>query len=117
METIITLLIVLLPVVFKLIGKALDNAAAKGVPDVPHRPDVASDMMKDDSVPKRPEYQSLVRRPVAAHVEHQEGESVIARPVEPAPTVQATAEDKPVKKKKIDPKKLIVYSEIMKPKY
>ena len=117
METIITLLIVLLPVVFKLIGKALENAAARGVPNAPHRPDAVSDMMTDDSVQTRPEYQSLIRRPADVHVEHQEGQSVVARPVEPARTEQTTTEDKPDKKKKIDPKKLIVYSEIMKPKY
>lgn len=113
METIITLLIVLLPVVFKLIGKALENASQNQT--VPHQQDVAPDFV--EPAQEWPPYQRIVKLQEAVPEEHQEGESVVERPVAPVQTVQAVAEDKPDKEKKIDPKKLIVYSEIMKPKY
>ena len=41
-------------------------------------------------------------------------ESVKTKKTEASPVLE---EEQPVKKEKIDPKKLIVYSEIMKPKY
>ena len=47
----------------------------------------------------------------------QEGEPVVKRPAEPALTAEAVAEEEPKRKTKIDPKKLIVYSEIMKPTF
>ena len=112
METIITLLIVLLPIAFKLIGKAIENGSAG--PAAPMR-EQAPEMT--DSAPERSVYQRVIRRQETVPVEREEGESVIERPVATQHTVQAVTEDKPKRKKKIDPKKLIVYSEIMKPKY
>ena len=110
METIITLLIVLLPIVFKLIGKALENASAgQSVPPLQQEPQT------DVSVTQRQAYRSVFSRTEA--VAPVEDDPVVDSPVEPVQTVQAAAEDKPKRKKKIDPKKLIVYSEIMKPKY
>ena len=112
METIITLLIVLLPFVFKLIGKALENASAgqSVQPQSQAVPDIV------DPVPERPVYQSVARHQEAPATERQEGESAIDRTtMEPVHTDKASTEDKP--KQKLDPKKLIVYSEIMKPKF
>lgn len=114
METIITLLILLVPVVFRLIGKALENASQDQT--VPHQREVSSDSV--GPAPQRPVCQNVVRRQDAVTpIVQQEGESVVDIPVQPVQTVQVAAEDKPKRKKKIDPKKLIVYSEIMKPKY
>ncbi len=112
METIITLLIVLLPIVFKLIGKSIEKGSAG--PAAPVR-EQAPEMT--ESAPERPVYQRVVRRKETVPVEREEGESVVERPVAPQHTVQAATEDKPKRKNKIDPKKLIVYSEIMKPKF
>lgn len=114
METIITLLILLVPVVFRFIGKALANASQDQT--VPHQREVSSDSV--GPAPQRPVCQNVVRRQDAVTpIVQQEGESVVDIPVQPVQTVQVAAEDKPKRKKKIDPKKLIVYSEIMKPKY
>ena len=93
METIITLLIVLLPVVFKLIGKSLEKAAKS--------PDASLKRVVPET--DEPEFAETVY------------EQIVDRRVEQVETQQAVTEDKP--KNKLDPKKLIVYSEIMKPKF
>ncbi len=98
METIIGLLVVLLPVIFKLIGNRLEKSEllTEILPPVEETP--------------------LVQE-----------EPIIPRQSEPAPieeAVQAVGrkpilqEEEPQKKgEKIDPKKLVIYSEIMKPKF
>ena len=132
METIIALLFVLLPLIFKLIGKKFEQA---GQPDMAERMrEIAQTLGADGDEPE---------------VEHDDGQVVNVPPVtvtpvhtyvrpvvHPAPAVtenvvrQTASKKKPVTKKpileedvqvrkgeKIDPKKLVIYSEIMKPKY
>ena len=123
METVIGLLMVLLPVIFKLIGKRLERAS-EGTPEV----------VNADEAPIE-DWAQTVRR----HLEEQLGQTetyvqpvpeVIPEPVQkPVKETVKVRERKPVKSKpilheevkkereKIDAKKLIVYSEIMKPKY
>ena len=119
METIIGLLIVVLPLVFKLIGKRLEQAAQVQGP-------------QDDEKGPVEDWAETVRRYVeqqqaqynmTAHVEPMD-EPVKVKLVEEAPRVTKPVKKKPIlleeskkAKEKIDVKKMIVYSEIMKPKY
>ena len=126
METIFTLIIVLLPVIFKLIGKKLEKSAAQ-----PQETDEQQAPIED--------WAEVLRR----HIEAQQQQQEVARPAAPVqqqPVQQSVAEEgvpqtrrpdrtaprrvKPIlqeeeqrPKEKIDKKKLIMYSEIMKPKY
>ena len=99
METIIGLLIFLVPIVFKLIGKRLEQAAKMNPPTAP-----------DDTEPMipRPMSEDSVEKPAPKKPKHPK------KPVKRAP-ILVEEEKKP--KEKIDVKKMIVYSEIMKPKY
>ena len=153
METIIALLFVLLPIIFKLIGKRLEKS---GQPDRAARmrkvaeelgmdPDegdfakwfdeaeaevareAALEAMREDEdrkpqlvvnpevkkvekfVPKGAVPASQKRRQQA----QQEGQSELKQKAK-KPILK---EEEPKEKEKIDPKKLVVYSEIMKPKY
>lgn len=118
METIITILIILIPIIFKVIEKKLDNAAKT---------------QTSDSEQPIEDWAETLRR----HIEAQQNMAQAQEPVKTAEPVvetpvKVTVEKKtPVKKapirvqletderkrEKIDVKKLIVYSEIMKPKY
>ena len=115
METIIGLLVVLLPVIFKLIGKRLENAAENAA----------------ETTQPIEDWEQEIRR----YLQQQQEGLVEPKPeivVEPKPVVKPISEGvqavkpkkaKPAfqeqekKKAKIDVKKMIVYSEIMKPKY
>lgn len=105
METVITLLIVLIPVAFKLIGKALEKAS--DTPGIPQRRTLHAPV--DDSAVKTTSDSRGGIMPAEAvlskpeNIEDNEGEE--------------SKENKEKKGNKIDPKKLILYSEIMKPKY
>lgn len=126
METIFTLIIVLLPVIFKLIGKKLEKSAAQ-----PQETDEQQAPIED--------WAEVLRRHIEAQQQQQE-EVRPAAPVQEQPVQQRVPEEgvpqtrKPVRKapkkvkpilqeeeqkpkEKIDKKKLILYSEIMKPKY
>lgn len=139
METIIGLLFILLPLIFKLIGKKLEQsgkseAAGKvrefaemfggGDDNESAGPDV-------DSTPFEPE-QPFVRQPepVAEEVvenvtrqvevkkpEPKKPEPKKAQARKPEKKKPILVEEEPKKGEKIDPKKLVIYSEIMKPKY
>ena len=126
METIFTLIIVLLPVIFKLIGKKLEKSAAQ-----PQGTDGQQTPIED--------WAEVLRRHIEAQQQQQE-EVRPAAPVQEQPAQQRVPEEgvpqtrQPVRKapkkvkpilqeeeqkpkEKIDKKKLILYSEIMKPKY
>ena len=120
------MIIVLLPVIFKLIGKKLEKSAAQ-----PQETDEQQAPIED--------WAEVLRR----HIEAQQQQQEVARPAAPVqqqPVQQSVAEEgvpqtrrpdrtaprrvKPIlqeeeqrPKEKIDKKKLIMYSEIMKPKY
>ena len=117
METIIGLLIVILPMAFKLIGKVLEDASeAPPKGPVPGRArsarpqhgidgDFENPVSKPRREPIRPSIVDQICQEGEPSVEVQQNEVVLHQ-------------DCPVKKKqKIDPKKLVLYSEIMKPKY
>ena len=101
METLIGLLFILLPVIFKLIGKKLEDSgkteAAKKLKDITEG-NVGWDFKPVE-----------VEEPVLDSA----FDSVEYEPVRPVKQAPETAKEK----EKIDLKKLIVYSEIMKPKY
>ena len=131
METIIGLLFILLPVVFKLIEKKLQNS---GHTEAAGKVREILDQYMDETA----EEDETVSRPVEPVVTQPEKE-VRQTPVfmtESFPQVSEACKVKPTvrakkkktspiyeekqnieKKDKIDPRKLVIYSEIMKPKY
>lgn len=153
METIIGLLVILLPLIFKLIGKKFEQAGQPGRADKMR--EIAQALGggedEDDDDPFKDWLEGRTGREVVVERDD-DGQITEVRPVVPvAPVVvqpvqpvqpvrqavtenvtrQATSRPKPTvkakrpmleedtKKKgeKIDPKKLVIYSEIMKPKY
>ena len=138
METIIGLLMILLPVVLKLIGKRLEQAGKVQQPMDSQEQEPIEDW--EQTIRKYLEQQTVVE-PVAP--EPLTPEPLAPEPLTPEPmvkdSVEARVTAKPKKQKhqqkktakkapilveeeqkqreKIDMKKLIVYSEIMKPKY
>ncbi len=101
MEEIIGLLIIVATFIFKVVGKKLENAGqtAETVLEVEQEP------LPSPSVP---EYTENVTRQVAP-----------AKPAAPKSVARKPILNEPVrtKKEKIDLKKMIIYSEIMSPKY
>ena len=137
METVILLLFALLPVIFKLIGKKFEQA---GNPEVAERMrKIAQALGEADENKKEPEVEYDEEGHITEIVEPVvpvQTPFVMPIPVvKPEPVVtenvvrQTAPKKKPVRKpileeavperkgEKIDPKKLVIYSEIMKPKY
>ena len=141
METIIALLFVLLPVIFRLIGRKLeksgktDQAArmrkvAEELGVDPDEGDFAkwfqeaereaeleaaqAEAEADDKPHKMPE---LVVRPEVRKVEKFVPKGAVPASQKHKKPILNEEEPKKKEKEKIDPKKLVVYSEIMKPKY
>ena len=132
METIIGLLFILLPFIFKLIGKKLEQA---GQSDTAERmKEIAQymgageeqDVMSPEAdyaptvhviEPDAPAAEPVV--PVIEPVRMKFTENVQRQvPPEPKKTKKPILLEETEKKgEKIDPKKLVIYSEIMKPKY
>lgn len=120
METIFTLILVLLPVIFKLIGKRLENAGTQPQTIDEQQPieDWAEvlrrhieSQQQDESVPVTPVQDTPVQERVMPATKDQPRKPLY----KPAKPILQEEDNK--KKEKIDTKKLIVYSEIMKPKY
>jgi hypothetical protein len=129
METIIGLLMILLPVVFKLIGKRLEQAAKNQPPVTSEEETPVEDWAQ--TLKEYLEQQTVVNQAPSVV------EDVVPEPMakdsveahEPVQPKKQKQQRKPLKKspilveeekkpkEKIDVKKLIVYSEIMKPKY
>ena len=136
METIIALLFVLLPIIFKLIGKKLEKS---GVTDQAERMRRIAEALgaDEDEAPIAEWLKEHEREMAQEHEREMVQEEPVkvpklvkpdVKPVEkfvPRNAVPASQrkkkpilnEEKPKNREKIDPKKLIVYSEIMKPKY
>ena len=119
METIIGLLIVVLPVVFKLIGKRLEQAGNMQPPVVSDGTESIQDLEEQLKeyleMPKLKEpmfVKPMVEDSVEAPTPKETG--LQKAPVRKSP-ILVEEEKKP--REKIDVKKMIVYSEIMKPKY
>ena len=108
METIIGLLIVILPLVFKLIGKKLEQAAHD-----------QAQQAHDQVQPVPQVLESQVTGQVRQQPkEHKPRKTSVSRTVKIDKPVEPILKEEPKKKKeKIDVKKMIIYSEIMKPKY
>ena len=146
METIIGLLFILLPLIFKLIGKKLEQsgkseAAGKvrefaemfggGDDNESAGPDVDSTPFEPEQpfepVPPFEPEQPFVRQPepvaeevvenVTRQVEVKKPEPKKAHARRPEKKKPILVEEEQKKGEKIDPRKLVIYSEIMKPKY
>lgn len=121
METIIGLLFILLPVIFNLIGKRLEQSGKTDKAGKLREIAKTLGADDDDTVAKwlageedaGPE---PVREPVAAPVVPSEPKNVAVKP-SVTPRKKVLVEEEKKKGEKIDPKKLVIYSEIMKPKY
>ena len=139
METIIGLLFILLPVIFKLIGKKLEQSgktdkadALKELAETPildwleGKPKMDKDMYveydddghvtsvqpRDKYVPKQPD---PIVTPAFVHEPMPEGKAQFKHANRRKPMLEEEVQEK--KREKIDPRKLVVYSEIMKPKF
>lgn len=122
METIIGLLFILLPVIFKLIGKKLEQSGHTGQAEAIRK---IAEALGDDAEAEYDEEGQIVHLPEQPSAKP----SVQPQPVVPVRVVQEEGKQgiirKPllveekdeVEKEKIDPKKLVIYSEIMKPKF
>lgn len=131
METIIGLLFIILPLVFKLIEKKLQASGKAGqagkireLADLFEESDESEQLeesaFETDSepvavpvteVPYKPEPVKVkAPEPVKTFVE---GQKAVRRKAEPVLLEETDTK----KKEKIDPKKLVIYSELMKPKY
>ena len=120
METIFTILVIILPIVFKLIGKKLDQAGKQKAPQSTDNQEQIEDWaevlrrhIEAQQMPQEPELPVQEERiiPDVRPVAPKDKPSV----VQPKPVILAEPEEE--EKEKIDKKKLILYSEIMKPKY
>lgn len=132
METIIGLLFILLPVILKIIGKRLEQSGqpekAKKLQDfldtISSEEDDVDDEMEveyDDDGQIISVHPKMIWKP--EHVSTPAPEKTFVFESKPAPAVKkqkkpVLMEETPKKKsEKIDPKKLVIYSEIMKPKF
>lgn len=128
METIIGLLFILLPVIFKLIGKRLEQAGkdeeagkirefSKKYLDQESEDSDFEDIRQWFNGDSEPEEDAPLEVPV---VELPKEEAVpafdILKKDKKSPILQEEDSNKEIKEK-IDPRKLVIYSEIMKPKY
>ena len=140
METIIGLLFILLPLIFKLIGKKFEQAGqserAEKMREIAQTLRGGDDDDEDDpweldddgqvtevrpAAPAPVAPTPVVVRPVQS-VQQTMAENVTRQTTSrPKPTVKAKRpileEETKKKGEKIDPKKLVIYSEIMKPKF
>lgn len=131
METIVGLLFILLPVIFKLIEKKLQQSGTAAQQETVRQikdlfemeEDDLTDEIEDDGEPEIGDYvepePKFEVNPVIEFLERVEPQVVkSAAPAQKKRTAPILMEEKDNKKKeKIDPKKLVLYSEIMKPKH
>lgn len=131
METIVGLLFILLPVIFKLIEKKLQQSGTAAQQETVRQikdlfemeENDLKDEIEDDAEPEIGDYvepePKFVVNPVVEFLEKVEPQVVKpAAPAQKKRTAPILMEEKDNKKKeKIDPKKLVLYSEIMKPKH
>lgn len=133
METIIGLLFILLPLIFKLIGRKLEKAGQAekagqlkelaemigGEDETPATQTWHTDPVfeLEPELEPRPEPEQVVPVVVMEPVKHVPVKQAAVKPSVKVKPKKVALEEKKEKKEKIDPKKLIVYSEIMTPKY
>ncbi len=129
METIIGLLFILLPLIFKLIGRKLEKAGQ--AEKAGQLKELAEMIGGEDETPAtqtwhtdpvfelepEPEPEQVAPVVVMEPVKHVPVKQAAVKPSVKVKPKKVALEEKKEKKEKIDPKKLIVYSEIMTPKY
>lgn len=122
MEDLIGLLIVVAAMIFKVVSNRLDKAGKQAGKKDPETPASGSFDVKEwinevleeieDEIPVTP----VVRKPAfEENVVRQTDRKPAAQPVQKKPILEEPVQEQ--NKEKIDPKKLVIYSEIMKPKY
>ena len=142
METIIGLLFILLPVIFRLIGKKFEQSGqsekagkfkkmAEALTGDEEEETPIMDWISEESVqePEEPVWKPFepetVVTPVTPQIHLWEAETMPVVKKKVKPVQKSVKVKKPIleedivqkKHEKIDPKKLVIYSEIMKPKY
>ena len=116
METIIGLLVVLLPVIFKLIGNKLEAAAAEQQKQV-QSPDESQDPELEELLKEPTPSAEALKNQQSRKLGHEYGRKITeSKPLSIKPSTPILQEEEKKPKEKIDTKKLIVYSEIMRPK-
>ena len=115
METIIGLLFILLPVILKLVGKRLEQS--QHTTEILSFPEETSfveeaprSIILEESVPEPVMPEPVMPEPVMPEPVKLEPQPLTRKPM-------LEEEQQPKKEEKIDPKKLVIYSEIMKPKF
>lgn len=122
MDGLITVLIVAAAIIFKVVGKKFDSSAGNEVfPPIPYEPEDLPSVEENEPA-EAPEPQAVKRPSVSERPVFEEAQRALpVKPVQAAASVRPQApilmEEEPQEKEKIDPKKLVIYSEIMKPKY
>lgn len=133
METILGLLLILLPAIFKLVEKKLKASGKTEAADkVQEWSEIFGDKKEEweddeDEAPSAPVVQQpVVSEPVKPAPVVSKPEPVRPKPVTPKAAYTKAkkssskimlVEEETKKKEKIDPKKLVIYSEIMNPKF
>ena len=114
METFLGLLLILLPVIFKFIGKKFEQS---GNSDAAEKLKELAQAMGEDK--EEDPFQQWFKNEPEPEVDVEPVVIQEHKPVAPAPvkTSILVEEEKKTKGEKVDPKKLVIYSEIMKPKY
>lgn len=124
METIIGILFLLLPVILKVIGKKFEQSGAtekaRRVREIAETfteesPDIYEDELEEKPVHIIYEEKPAQPAPKVATPFSGEGVSDVRKPVRRS--ARKAEEKEQEKREKIDPKKLVLYSEIMKPKF
>jgi len=137
METIIGLLFILLPVIFRLIGKKFEQSGqsekagkfkkmAEALTGDEEEETPIMDWISEEPVQEPEEPETVVTSaPVTPQIHLWETETMPVVKKKVKPVQKSVKVKKPMleeetaqrKREKIDPKKLVIYSEIMKPKY
>ena len=124
METILGLLLILLPAIFKLVEKKLKASGKAVAADQVHEWSEIFGNSEDDveDAPSAPSAkEQVVTEPVVLRPVIPQPEPVRPKPARPKVNKTSSKvllqEEALKKKEKIDPKKLVIYSEIMKQKF
>ena len=132
MDELITLVIIAAAIIFKVVGKKLGSSGGDEVfPTIPVDPDMKKYLDDDDDIVNAEEefhdpyfrQMPVIDEEVIEEAERALPVQPVHKPMAPAKPVEVKVqtpileEEQPKQKERIDPKKLIVYSEIMKPKY
>ena len=117
MDELITIVIIAAAIIFKVVGRKLGSSGGDEVfPNIPVDSDMKKYLDEEDDVVDDETERSLPVQPVHKPVAPLSSVAP-AKQVEVKAQTPILEEEQTMQREKIDPKKLIVYSEIMKPKY